>query len=290
MDSEYIILDRPTQLLLYYKCGQLGYGPKIYGSFNGGRLEEFIPCHTLTINDLEDVNIRKQYAQKVARFHQLKLPLTSNRIYPLVHMKALFEKFDTSEGHAAVRHNSAKFGYDTEWAFAIDWRNEHEWLCQTRSKIYSPDVLSTNDMNRANTLIRDTPDIYGERVTLVDYELASMNPRGKDLGNHFVMIVLDVFAPDFLSHANYPSEDYRREIIINYLDESKKINKDYKWDDEGRDSVEHLLLEAEYFALEKMLYFIAFITEPKEESDPICAEGTFANFYVSGTYSDINYC
>ena len=276
-----MVLDRPSQVLIYHTCGLLDYGPKIYGSFNGGRLEEFIPCHTLKFSDLEDVEIRKQYARKVAHFHHLKLPLTSNRLDQLIGMKKLFEKFDTPEQRQKVRQNSDKVGLDTEWAFVIDWRVEHEWLSHKRSKIYSPDVLSTNDMNRANALIRDNPDRYGERVTLVDYELASMNPRGKDLGNHFLMWTIEVNSPDFLSNVDYPSEDYRREIIEYYLEESKKVNKDYKWDDNGRDSIEHLLLESEYFALQAMMFWLSFTLEPKNESNPMNGDDITRQFYVS---------
>ena len=269
--------------MIYYVCGQLGCGPKVYGSFNGGRLEEFIPSRRMVVNDLHNPELRKHFTSKLARFHNLKFPITSKGMDPLQIAKDCLILFDNSVGHEYHRKFAAKMGNrDISWLFEFDWRAAYEWMIKVGQKVKTRQVLCTNDMNTANALIREEVDTFGELVTLVDYEFASMNPRGKDLGNHFLFHTLDVDSPTFLSDHDHPSEDFRRQIISDYLEAAKKFNTDGNWDEDGLDSVEHVLLEAEYGLMQKSLYFIGFVLEPKLPPNPMATDADLMfKFYVS---------
>ena len=43
-------LPKASEVLIYCKMGELGLGPKIFGIFEGGRVEEFIPVITIHWN------------------------------------------------------------------------------------------------------------------------------------------------------------------------------------------------------------------------------------------------
>jgi len=282
-ESKYLTLDRSTQILIYYLCGEIGCGPKIYGSFNGGRLEEFIPCRLMVTDDLNNSTLRQNFASKLARIHNLKLPITSKILDTLEMAKESLKLFDTADGHEYHQKLAAQMGpLDISYIFEFDWRSAIEWMIDVGKKFETRHVLCTNDMNIANALIRDKPDKFGEYVTLVDYELASMNPRGIDLGNHFLFHTIDVNSPTFLSGIDYPSEDLRQKIIGEYLEQSKIFHNGSDWDENGIDSIEHVLLEAEHGCLQKTLFFLGFMLEPKDETNPMSTDVEMMyKFYVS---------
>ncbi|XP_009325769.1 PREDICTED: choline kinase alpha [Pygoscelis adeliae] len=49
-------------------------GPKLYGIFPQGRLEEFIPSRKLSTEELSLPDISAEIAEKMARFHGMKMP------------------------------------------------------------------------------------------------------------------------------------------------------------------------------------------------------------------------
>ncbi|KAG9329342.1 hypothetical protein JZ751_008158 [Albula glossodonta] len=49
-------------------------GPKLYGIFPQGRLEQYIPSRKLDTNELGIPNLSAEIAQKMARFHGMRMP------------------------------------------------------------------------------------------------------------------------------------------------------------------------------------------------------------------------
>lgn len=190
-----VTLNTESQILFFYAHGKAGLGPKLLGSFRGGRLEEFIPSHTLNDDDLKDPKIREQIARRLARYHNLDIPLS---LKPLDHYRAFtewYELFDTPAGRAKCVEYCETAGLSSDWVMKYDWKGkfnlivrcsdrrnfktgELAWMAATEKKIKTRYVMNNNDMKRDNCLIRDVPDEFGERVVLIDYEINSMNPRG----------------------------------------------------------------------------------------------------------------
>ena len=256
--ESFVTLDKATQVLIYFKCGELGLGPKIYGVFNGGRLEEYIPSHTLTNSEVQDPEIQTQLMRKLVRFHHLQVPVTNRRIDMIEKPAERFLIYESERGRSYLCKVCAHHGQSVE-DYAFDWRPELEWFRKIVPKVQSPDVLCTNDMNHMNCLIRDEPDQFGEIVTLVDYELASMNPRGRDLGNHFIMWE---YKADESESLVYPSEDVRKRIIAKYLAATLEITGRKPIED--IDTVEHLLLESEFYALMWLVQLYSEVLQPKD--------------------------
>lgn len=226
--SEVITLDLCTQTLIYFENARLGNGPRIYGTFEDGRVEEFIPSHTLNETDLADARIRSEIAKKLARFHYLyfEVPIPKVKLDLFKLAVGMFQRYDTVDGRQFLAKQGEVCGFPDilSWAYSFDWKLECQFLCETEAKVNSREVLCTNDMNRLNCLVRDGEwkcpllinarlightDCFGERVTLIDYENASWNNRGKDWGNHFLFWLVEVPAPTMRSNLDYPNDEIR---------------------------------------------------------------------------------
>jgi choline/ethanolamine kinase len=71
-----IDLSAVQQAVVFWEMSRRGWGPKIYGFFPGGRLEEFVEgSHTLTAAESTRDPVRKDVARAYARLHSLQLPL-----------------------------------------------------------------------------------------------------------------------------------------------------------------------------------------------------------------------
>lgn len=250
------VLTEANETLVYYKAGELGLGPKLYGSFEGGRIEEYIPSHTLTDEELQDPAIRDEIAKKMARYHSIDLPISRKRRdylgIGLRSFKTLFnrDEFLANEG---VRQSGANLDLIT----SFDVIGEYQWLHTIEPLIISRTVFCLGDCQRLNCLVRDNIDTFGERVTLIDYEASGYHSRAADIGRLFFCAWLeDLKQPEFMSQLDYPSEEIQREFIASYLQETKKLNY-FDFDDQ-MDSVDQVLKETNFHSMYTNLFFISF--------------------------------
>jgi choline/ethanolamine kinase len=243
---------------------EAGLGPKLHGVFDNGRIEEYIPSHTLNNNDLLKPEIRNQIARKLAKFHSLDMPFDKKR-----HDKSVDEnyaeqllKMDLSwikEHQAPLKEK----GIDVEFLLNYDFKDYTEWMAKFGTKVGGRNVFCIRDLNRLNCLIRDVPDRFNEVVTLIDYELADYSPRGLDLANFFNNWLLDISSPTKLSGLQYPPEEIRREFLKEYLNETKKLNY-FKFDENGEDSLEHLMIETDFYVVVFALYLALFFLKKND--------------------------
>ena len=288
-DSPMIVLSRESQALFYYEMGVNSQGPKLLGAFKDGRLEEFIESHTLTPEDMltgidGGREIRAQVARRLARYHHIRqsIPLSTRRLAHYEGFEAFYQMYDTEDGRATFKRGCENAGFDTEWISRYDWQKEIAWLKETEPKIATRDVMCNNDMKMDNCLVRNTPDKLGERIVLIDYEISSMNPRGSDIGHHFAMWTIDFTnkGGSFMSKYDYPSEDMRREFVIEYLKETKKV-ADYELEENGLDSVDHVMMEADFFGLKIIHFWISMGMMKKPELSAWLDESSAIGFLVS---------
>lgn len=75
-------LSATEQAVVYYEMGRRGWGPKLYGIFPGGRLEEYIDAHPLTAAESMEPKIRQDIALATLvfiRYSFLSASRTSNK-------------------------------------------------------------------------------------------------------------------------------------------------------------------------------------------------------------------
>ena len=271
-------LDDQSELLLFHDISRHGLGPKLYGAFDKGRLEEYIPSHTLNKSDLDDPEIRSQFARKLARIHQLDVPIKRVVRHIVTMFEERFKAGDNDLARQKLLEVCKSNGMDPEWALKYDWKQEISWLKKTAASVATRNVVALYDMNRLNCLVREQVDSFGEKVTLIDYELGMFTTRGHDLANHFIWWTVDVSNVDdeFRSELDYPSDDVRRQYVVDYLGETSKSS--LKLDIDGIDSIDHVLMEVDIHGLIacQMMITAAFVI-PLTSVESIVAK----NFMVS---------
>ena len=249
-----------VQSLIFYEQAKRGWGPKLYGLTDGGRVEEFIDCHTLTGHEAFETELNKDMARAYARFHSLKLPLRQENCDILTTLLP-----SVAEAKAKVKTFLAS-GY-TEQSEALKWFQElHDfpleeegmWIKSIFPKVKQRTVLCTMDPNYQNRLVRTYPssDPRATRTVIIDFDLTCYSDRGFDLGGHFVTRLYNGASKETkVSGAPYPSEPERIEFLTAYLQESEKLLEDF--DRSTLDSLDNLLLETELNAL---VYIITGLT------------------------------
>lgn len=233
--------------ILSFANANQGLGPKLFGVFDGGRVEEFVPSRRLTEADLDDDNFSLELARKLARFHALQLPV-SKQNRNILSMAATFQSEYIKDNFLKI---AERVGINPDEVLNKDedYVAEHAFLRSFESRVGGRQVLCHGDLSKNNILIRDTPDQFNERVMLIDYELAATDYRGYDLAALLVTKMFEITEDGaFNIICEWPDEKYRRLIFTEYLNETKKLNY-FDFDANGIDSVDHLMMEVDFFVL-----------------------------------------
>lgn len=145
-----VTLNNESQVMLFHAFGVKGYGPRLYGSFEGGRLEEFVPSRVLSDDDLQDANVRKEIARKLARYHNVQLPLTKKPLDQLQVAASFYTQLLESDSESKEIFEKACTAAEVSPAFLydMDWRAELKWLKEEGDKIKTRYVLCNNDLNK----------------------------------------------------------------------------------------------------------------------------------------------
>uniref|UniRef100_A0A914PRV1 Choline/ethanolamine kinase n=1 Tax=Panagrolaimus davidi TaxID=227884 RepID=A0A914PRV1_9BILA len=219
-------------------------GPKLYGIFDGGRIEEYIPSKPLTMEDICVPSISKEISKQFAQIHQLCVPIKKSANFMefidewfqnLSNNQNLPPFFDIPEHY----HN-----YSPKTLTIQDLKTELEFIRSKLSKLLKNIVFCHNDLHGGNILLINdnkkkhegysknlNQQVSSPKLMLIDFEFSSYNPRGFDLGNHFAEYVFDYEAktPPYSSTTRIPSEKHMFEFIFAYIDfQNPELSKDEK--------------------------------------------------------------
>ncbi|XP_038053259.1 choline kinase alpha-like isoform X2 [Patiria miniata] len=193
-------------------------GPKLYGVFQEGRLEQYIPSRCLTTAELADPKFTVEIAEKLAKFHQLELPLCKvprwlNQVLDKWTNLTLRMELDTPSDQRVL-----------EEIRSHDLGKEVTFIKELIANSKSPVVFSHNDCQEGNILLaKGSPEIKDNSLVLIDYEYASYNYRASDFANHFCEWTIDYTkesAPYFnLVPEDHPTEAQQLRFIRAYLEE-----------------------------------------------------------------------
>ena len=252
----------PTEENLILQAYNLaGIDPKLFGVIEGGRIEEFIPSHILTEADFEDSDIMLQLARKLARFHALQLPISKQPNDICKPAEINFAQYDADVFQKIVDYVKCE---DAKQLIEFDWRSEIEWIRNILPKIGGRFVSVHGDLYKSNILVRDEADTLNEKVTLIDYELAATDYRGRDFGDWFPFKIFELKDGKFVKVCEYPEEMWRKTFITEYLRIAKEL-AEYEFDEQGLDSVEHVMMEADFFTFPCLVRSISFFIKQKED-------------------------
>ncbi|RWS26533.1 choline/ethanolamine kinase-like protein [Leptotrombidium deliense] len=244
-----------TESVIFMLLSERKLGPKLYGVFPGGRLEEYISARALMCSELRDADLSSVIARKLANVHSLSVPINKEPVWlfeTINNWLQTVRKINLDSVKPEKRHLAATL-------LRIDFENEIEWLERFLKNAKSPAVFCHNDLQEGNILLTECatdaskPDEnrlkdLNKRIVLIDFEYCAYNYRGFDIANHFCEWALDYSNPDFphfyANFDNFPSEEQQRQFIRSYI-----RYMHFKDDSNGVNSEEHILKEANYFTL-----------------------------------------
>ncbi|KAL7878567.1 hypothetical protein AOLI_G00095410 [Acnodon oligacanthus] len=218
-------------------------GPRLYGIFPEGRLEQYLPSKRLHTEHLQDPTISAEIACKMARFHRMVMPFNKEPrwLFGTIdrYMEQIMNIKFVREAHIKKFKKLMKYDLPAELAS----------LRALLAATPSPVVFCHNDVQEGNILMLDGRDRNSsDKLMLIDFEYSSYNYRGFDFGNHFCEWVYDYTHdqwPFFKANLdNYPNRQQQLHFIRNYLVESE----DTVHEDQAKVE-EEMIIEANRYAL-----------------------------------------
>ncbi|XP_020787809.1 choline/ethanolamine kinase isoform X1 [Boleophthalmus pectinirostris] len=217
-------------------------GPKLYGIFPEGRLEQYLTNTRMRTDHLSEPSISAEIATKVARFHNMLMPFNKEP-------KWLFGTIDKYMDQVMkLKFNREAHVKKYNKLMKLDLPGELERLRALLAATPSPVVFCHNDVQegdlimklnerrprvvnkaKGNILILEAKDqSSNERLMLIDFEYSSYNYRGFDFGNHFCEWMYDYTYnqwPFFkASPENYPTREQQLHFLRSYLAEQERLS------------------------------------------------------------------
>ncbi|XP_066959984.1 choline/ethanolamine kinase isoform X4 [Macrobrachium rosenbergii] len=209
-----------TESVIFALLSERRLGPRLYGVFPGGRLEQFIPARSLLTEELGDRELSPLIASKMARIHALNVPISKEPSWLWNTMEKwlksgqeLFSKKPNIDGIPEhILDRVKKFNY----------RKEIDYLRKIIAKVQSPVVFSHNDMQEGNILLNTQGKTPDDRLSIIDFEYCSYNYRGFDIANHFCEWMYEYKLPVYpyytVAKENFPEKDKQLFFIRAYLE------------------------------------------------------------------------
>jgi ethanolamine kinase len=240
------IIERKIELESFSTLHAVGLGPALYGTFENGLVVGYVPGKPLTEAEMADDKVAAQIAAELAAWHST-VRVEEHGLVPRHGDRYCFGQMDEwrrtagkllptlwKEKPEARRAFEAAFG--TSFA---EFDREAASLEATVLALRSPIVFSHNDLLGGNILHSEREG----RVRFIDFEYASLNFRGFDIGDHFQEWTgLDLVA------SQYPSTAQQAAFIDAYLAAMP----------EGSGTREVVFREAAHFSLVTELFWISW--------------------------------
>lgn len=244
--SSAALISRPHELrTLHMLSSVYKIGPRVFGTFGNGRVEEYFESSALTAKDLRDPQTSRWIARRMRELHSVDISIVSGEEWEnqsILSVKKNFRDWLTPAAEVLnlfiekisliADFNSSHIWWNLkndidlprlvrEWTAYMTWIKEWE---KTHKR--SPRVFAHNDTQYGN-LLRLTRPPSGEggplpnhhNIIVVDFEYAAPNPAACDIANHFLEWTSNYHSdtPHLLHLNRYPSESERRDFYRAYL-------------------------------------------------------------------------
>ncbi|EJD04285.1 kinase-like protein [Fomitiporia mediterranea MF3/22] len=228
------LISRPRELhTLHVLSSRYRIGPRVYGTFENGRVEEYFDSTALTASEIRDPVISGWIGSRMAELH-------------CVDIEAIEETTPETRGENVGWDTAARKNF-REWTlparevlrlksvsedykitldfdrFVDEWGRYMLWLDKwERAHGASKRVFAHNDTQYGNLLRRKeikegTPE--HRQIIVVDFEYAAPNSAAFDIANHFHEWTADYHnsTPHILDPKRYPIEQERKNFYKAYL-------------------------------------------------------------------------
>ncbi|GFF23703.1 choline kinase [Aspergillus udagawae] len=243
------LIDRENELQILRRLGRKNIGPKVLGTFNNGRFEEFFEARPLTFKDLRVPETMKQIAKRMRELHEGIELLEEERDGGPVVFKNWDKWVDRCEQvinwldmEIQSEHNEAKAASEPwrrrGFVCGVPWpvfrkavENYRKWLvssCGGINEIKRQLVFAHNDTQYGNLLRMEPssesplllPENKHKQLVVIDFEYASANTPGFEFANHFSEWCYNYHDPErawACNNRHYPTPEQQRMFIATYL-------------------------------------------------------------------------
>ncbi|KAJ3576148.1 hypothetical protein NP233_g631 [Leucocoprinus birnbaumii] len=219
------LISRPRELhALHILSSRYHIGPRIYGTFENGRVEEYFESTTLTAQDIRVPEISRWIGARMAEFHCVDIEAVEGEGWELGVEKNV--RSWLAPARQVLRSSSLSGDIKRELdldAFERDWDKYLSWVSKVDDvNAGSRRVFAHNDTQYGNLLRLRRPKAEAEdhrQIIVVDFEYSAPNPASFDIANHFHEWTANYHSetPHLLDVSRYPTLEERRNFYLAYL-------------------------------------------------------------------------
>ncbi|KAG6332712.1 hypothetical protein ID866_6382, partial [Astraeus odoratus] len=217
------LISRSRELhTLHILSSRYHLGPRIYGTFTNGRIEEYFDSITLVPSELRDTTISRWIGIRMAELHSVRISAVEGPLAVSSQEGKSWEigvkknvKTWLPVAYQVLAHpNMSAQDRATLDAFSQQWSRYMRWISHVeKAEGPSRRVFAHNDTQYGNllrltgTLPEGTPD--HRQIVVVDFEYAAPNPLAFDIANHFHEWTADYQSstPHMLDPSRYPTAE-----------------------------------------------------------------------------------
>jgi choline kinase len=251
------LIDRENELQVLQRLARKKIGPRLLGTFQNGRFEQYFNAITLTPSDLRDPDTSRQIAKRMRELHDgIDVLQTERDNGPAVlrnwdmwldNVSRIATFLDRQlEKSIALKQKSWTHGWMANgYVCGLPWEKFQHVVTKYREHIVSyyksqkalsdQLVFAHNDTQYGN-ILRVRPDDEKspllqpankhKQLIVIDFEYAAANMRGQEFANHFTEWTYNYHDP-VTSHAcnarRYPSIEEQRRFIKAYVDHKPRF-------------------------------------------------------------------
>ncbi|PPQ63514.1 hypothetical protein CVT24_004742, partial [Panaeolus cyanescens] len=250
------LISRPRELhVLHILSSRYNIGPRVYGTFENGRFEQYFDSVTLTPTEIRDPQISRWIAARMAELHSVDIKAVEGPTSPSSHESNRFEIAANVKSWLRPAEEVLQLPAvsDDDRAeldlprFRIEWSRCFSWLSKHRNTFGSRRVFAHNDTQYGNLLkLKSGSDGLDEhrQIIVVDFEYAAPNPAAYDIANHFHEWSANYHGstPHLLDPSRYPTKSERLNFYSSYIRHASMLADDPTLNDED---VNAMVLELE---------------------------------------------
>ncbi|KAG8777144.1 hypothetical protein FRC16_004272, partial [Serendipita sp. 398] len=231
------LINRSAELrILHVLSSRYRIGPRVWGTFGNGRIEEYFESEPLKAEEMRDPQISRCIAVRMSELHRVDVRKAFDPI-------EWADPKDGSRGELGVKRNIRTWlpsarevlalirdkAYTEEInlnLFEKEWNAYYKWVRDWEKEDdctkESPRVFCHNDTQYGNLLKlkRVQPGMLPhQQIIVVDFEYASPNCAAFDIANHFCEWTTDYIGenPAILKPERYPTREERDNFFLAYL-------------------------------------------------------------------------
>ncbi|KAI0336104.1 kinase-like protein, partial [Cubamyces sp. BRFM 1775] len=228
------LIFRPRELhTLHVLSSRYHIGPRVYGTFENGRVEEYFDAAALSAADLRDPAISSWIGARMAELHGVDIdvvaydaqsadgPERGIRIGVKKNVRSWLasarDVLALPGAPAHVRQSLDLDVFEREWSSYLQWIDQKEASDGSSPRVFSHNDAQYGNLLRLRTLNEGQP--AHRQIIVVDFEYASPNPAAFDIANHFHEWTADYHGPTphLLDPSRYPTAEQRRNFYHAYL-------------------------------------------------------------------------